>query len=134
MIDRVETYSKATDFEGIINLDALLETLYPFPILVGEQGIIGRDESGALIGIKLRLDKTPLPMLSAVHIKLDRTGSSIISILDHLLQKKLLFLAHTQTPNTNIIFLTFSLSFSLSSPPPPPFPLYLEYLSIRVCV
>ena len=41
VVNRVETNSKASHFEGVISLDALLEALDAFPVLLGEHGIIG---------------------------------------------------------------------------------------------
>ena len=89
VVDRIEAYSKTSHFERVVNFDALLETLYPSPVLLREHGVISRDEGGSLIRSESWLDQIPGPMLPAVHIELDSGGSCIISILDQLLKKNM---------------------------------------------
>ena len=87
MVNRVESNSKFSHFEGILRLDAALQVLYALPVLVSELRIVVGQQCGSLEGSQIGMHERPRFMFPAVDEELHRPRPSVIRILNNLLQK-----------------------------------------------
>ena len=88
MVNRIESNSKFSHFEGIFRLDTAMQVLYALPVLVSELRIVVGQQCGSLEGSQRGIREQRHSMLPAVNEKLHRLCPSIIRILNNLLQKK----------------------------------------------
>ena len=89
VVNGVKSNSKFPHFEGILRLDAALQVLYTFPVLISELRIIVGQQRGSLEGGQRGMHEWYRSMLPAVDEKLHRLCPSIIRILNDLLRKEL---------------------------------------------
>ena len=88
VVNRVESNSKFSHFEGILCLDAAVQVLYALPVLISELRIVVGQQCGSLEGGQCRMHKRCCSMLPAVDEELHDLCPSIIRILNNLLHKE----------------------------------------------
>jgi len=87
VVDGVESNSKFPHFKGVLCLDATLQVLYALPVLICELRVIVGQQRRSLEGCQARIYERCPAVLPAVEIKLHPLRSSIVCILNNLLQK-----------------------------------------------
>ena len=86
VVHRVESDPKLPHFEGVLCLDATLQVLYALPVLSGELRIIVGQQRWSLEGCQGGMHERCPPVLPAVEVKLHRLRSSVVRILNNLLE------------------------------------------------
>ena len=86
VVDGVESNSEFPHFEGVLCLDATLQVLYALPVLSGELCIIVGQQRWSLEGCQGGIYERCPPVLPAVEVELHRLRSSVVRILDNLLE------------------------------------------------
>ena len=87
VVDGVESNSKFPHFKGVLCLDATLQVLYALPVLICELRVIVGQQRRSLEGCQARIYERCPAVLPAVEIKFHPLRSSIVRILNNLLQK-----------------------------------------------